>query len=190
MTTTTTPSAATLLQDGSIATVAPTPMPAPAPEVPNWGWEATYVTLVVIAAFSLMLTDIVAPDFALLGGLALVLTAGIIDVPTGLKGFSNEGLLTVAVLFAVAAGINNTGALDYYMQKLLGQPRSIARAQFRLMAPVALISAFLNNTPVVAILIPIVQQWARRIRVPASQLFIPLSFGKTAALEHCVLLYI
>ena len=52
-----------------------------------------------------------------------------------LKGFSNKGLLTVACLFVVAAGISNTHALDYYMGKLLGHPKNAAQAQIRLMVP-------------------------------------------------------
>ena len=115
---------------------------------------------------------------ALLGALALILaTSEIITVAEALEGFSNQGLLTVGVLFAVAAGINNTGGLDYYMQRILGAPSTPASAQLRLMAPVAFVSAFLNNTPVVAILIPIVTQWAARIKLAPGQLFIPLSFS-------------
>ena len=68
----------------------------------------------------------------------------------------------MACLFVVAAGISNTGALDYYMGKLLGTPKSPASAQIRLMVPVAIVSAFLNNTPVVAIMIPILQKWYAR----------------------------
>ena len=83
----------------------------------------------------------------------------------------------MGVLFAVAAGINNTGGLDYTMGRILGVPGTAAAAQFRLMVPVAVVSAFLNNTPVVAILIPIVKQWAARIRLAPGQLFIPLSYA-------------
>ena len=83
----------------------------------------------------------------------------------------------MACLFVVAAGISNTGALDYYMGKLLGTPKNVASAQIRLMVPVAFVSAFLNNTPVVAIMIPILQKWSRRVNIPNSQLMIPLSFA-------------
>jgi len=86
-------------------------------------------------------------------------------------------VLTVAILYVVAAGINSTGALDYVLNKVLGQPSTLSLAQLRLILPVAFVSAFLNNTPVVAIMIPIVQRWATRINQPVSQLFIPLSFA-------------
>jgi len=86
-------------------------------------------------------------------------------------------VLTVAILYVVAAGINSTGGLDYVLNKILGQPKTLAMAQLRLILPVSFVSAFLNNTPVVAVMIPIVQRWAARIQQPVSQLFIPLSFA-------------
>jgi Na+/H+ antiporter NhaD/arsenite permease-like protein len=85
--------------------------------------------------------------------------------------------LTVLTLFVVAEGISKTGALDWYMQKLLGRPKTTASAQLRLMIPVAIVSAFLNNTPVVAVMIPIVQRWGKNIGISTQQLLIPLSFA-------------
>eukprot|EP00223_Ostreococcus_mediterraneus_P003509 CAMPEP_0179605312 /NCGR_PEP_ID=MMETSP0930-20121108/851_1 /TAXON_ID=548131 ORGANISM="Ostreococcus mediterraneus, Strain clade-D-RCC1621" /NCGR_SAMPLE_ID=MMETSP0930 /ASSEMBLY_ACC=CAM_ASM_000580 /LENGTH=1050 /DNA_ID=CAMNT_0021473727 /DNA_START=338 /DNA_END=3486 /DNA_ORIENTATION=+ len=140
-------------------------------------WEGAYCVSVVIVMFIALLKNVAGPDVLMLGALAFELAAGVVDVESGLKGFSNKGLLTVACLFVVAAGISNTGALDYYMSKALGQPRSAADAQLRLMVPIACVSAFLNNTPVVAIMIPIVQKWARKCKISPAQLFIPLSFA-------------
>ena len=81
------------------------------------------------------------------------------------------------ILFVVAAGIELTGGLDWYMAKLLGRPKNVAGAQLRLMLPIAFISAFLNNTPVVVVMIPIVQKWARNCKMAVGQLLIPLSFA-------------
>ena len=83
----------------------------------------------------------------MIGALALLMASGVVTVEEGLAGFANEGLLTVATLFVVAAGISATGGLDWYMGKLLGRPRTIAGAQLRLMLPIALVSGFLNNNP-------------------------------------------
>jgi Na+/H+ antiporter NhaD/arsenite permease-like protein len=71
-----------------------------------------------------------------------------------LLGFANSGVLTVMALFIVAEGVSRTGALDYYMGKILGKPKTIAGAQIRLMIPIGIASAFLNNTPIVAVMIP------------------------------------
>jgi Trk K+ transport system NAD-binding subunit len=131
----------------------------------------------MLLMFGALLKNIAGPDVLMLGSLAMMLAADAVPIPEGLKGFSNKGLLTVACLFVVAAGISNTGALDYYMGKLLGHPKNAASAQIRLMVPVAFVSAFLNNTPVVAIMIPILQKWSRRVNIPNSQLMIPLSFA-------------
>ena len=70
-----------------------------------------------------------------------------------------------------------TGAVDWYVGKLLGHPKTCAGAQLRLIGSATFISAFLNNTPIVAVMIPIVIRWAKTIGVSASQLLIPLSYG-------------
>jgi Citrate transporter len=80
-------------------------------------------------------------------------------------------------LFVVAHGLTVTGAVDWYIGKLLGTPKLAAGAQLRLVIPVTIVSAFLNNTPIVSVMIPIVLRWARTIRVSASQLMIPLSYA-------------
>lgn len=93
------------------------------------------------------------------------------------NGFSNEGVLTVAVLFMAVAALQQTGAIDLVMQRLLGRPNSVRGAQTRMMGPVALLSAFLNNTTVVALFLPVVHDWAKKIRVAPSKLMIPLSYA-------------
>jgi Citrate transporter len=63
------------------------------------------------------------------------------------------------------------------MSKVLGRPKTDASAQLRLMVPITILSAFLNNTPIVVVMIPIVQKWAKNINVSVKQLLIPLSFA-------------
>lgn len=79
-------------------------------------------------------------------------------------------------LFAVAEGITQTGALDAFFRKVLGRPKTSAGAQIRMMLPVGFWSAFLNNTPVVALMIPIVSSWSRALKISPGQLMIPLSY--------------
>ena len=140
-------------------------------------WEGWFTVGIVFVAFGCLLWDVIQPDHVMIGAVAVLMAAGVVSVEEGLAGFANEGLLTVAVLFVVAAGISATGGLDWYMSKLLGHPRTIAGAQLRLMIPIAVVSAFLNNTPVVAVMIPIVQRWAENIHIPKEQVMIPLSFA-------------
>lgn len=114
------------------------------------------------------------------GGLTLLLLSGILTPQEALSGLANEGMVTVAVLYAVVAGVRDTGGLEWVVQWLLGRPRTERAAQARLMGQAAGLSAFLNNTPVVALLVPAVQDWAKRNRLSVSRLMIPLSYAAIA----------
>uniref|UniRef100_A0A7S4EIS4 RCK C-terminal domain-containing protein n=1 Tax=Pseudo-nitzschia australis TaxID=44445 RepID=A0A7S4EIS4_9STRA len=140
-------------------------------------FQIIYTCGVLFLMFGALISDRIGADSVMMASLTLFMAASIITIPEGLEGFANEGLLTVLVLFVVAEGISKTGALDWYMSKLLGRPNTVASAQSRLMIPIAIISAFLNNTPVVAVMIPIVQKWSKSIGQSAQQLLVPLSFA-------------
>lgn len=129
-------------------------------------------------------------DTCLLGALSVLLVVGAFDpaddlndkrygisVEEGLKGFANAGVLTVAVMFVVADGLQKTGAFAWLGVRLLGTPDGTTSAQLRTMVPAALLSAFLNNTPVVALMMPIISDWSRKHRISVSHLFMPLSYA-------------
>ena len=139
---------------------------------------AAWITVGVVAvAFALLATTRAAPYLVLLGAVSVLLIGDVIGPAEAFAGLSNEGVITVALLFVVGAGLRETGVLTALIQPLLGRPKTARRAAFRLGAPVAAASAFLNNTPLVAMLLPVVGDWARRIRIPASKLLIPLSYA-------------
>jgi di/tricarboxylate transporter len=140
-------------------------------------WEVAVVVITITIMFALMITDKVYADWVMLGGLLIFMVTQIISLKEGLAGFANEGILTVLALFVVADGLSRTGALDYYMGKILGRPTTIAGAQIRLTIPIAIISAFFNNTPVVALMIPVVLRWSKMIGCPKQQLLMPLSYA-------------
>jgi di/tricarboxylate transporter len=146
-------------------------------EEPYVVWKIVYTGVVLLGMFGALLLDRIGADSVMMAALTLYMIAGIITVKEGIAGFANEGILTVLTLFIVAEGISRTGALDWYLGKLLGRPKTAAGAQIRLMIPIAIVSAFLNNTPIVVVMIPIVQKWSRAIKIPIQQLLIPLSFA-------------
>ena len=142
-------------------------------------WEA-WITLGVIGlVFGLLVGSRIGPDIILCGGLTLLVTLRVLTPEAAVVGLANEGLVTVGLLFIVAAGLRETGGMSLAVQRLLGRPRSILRAQARLMLPVVALSAFLNNTPLVAMLLPVVDDWARQCRLAVSKLMIPLSYAST-----------
>ncbi|MBK5969815.1 MULTISPECIES: SLC13 family permease [Thiorhodovibrio] len=144
------------------------------------GWQGIFTLGLVLVCFGLLAGTRIAPDIVTSGVLTLLLVMGILTPTEALAGFSNAGMLTVAVLYVVVTGLTETGAVGWISQSLLGRPRSDMGAQLRLMLPVAGLSAFLNNTPVVAIFIPAVTDWAKRNRLQLSKLLIPLSYASIA----------
>lgn len=140
-------------------------------------WEAWFTLGVTILILILLAATNVGADIILMGGLTLLLVTGILSPGEALAGLSNEGMVTVGVLFVVVAGLQDTGTISWLSYTLLGRPRGLRGAQVRLMGSVSFLSAFLNNTPVVAMFIPAVREWARRNQFPVSKLMLPLSYA-------------
>ncbi|MEX0995390.1 MAG: SLC13 family permease, partial [Balneolaceae bacterium] len=141
------------------------------------GFEAWAVLGIIFFCFVLLVFTKISPDVIFLGGLTVIIVGQIAEPAEALSGFSNQGMLTVAALYIVAAGMKETGAIQFVVNRLLGRPSSQFQAQLRLVGPVMTMSAFLNNTPIVASFIPAIQDWAKKYRLPVSRLMIPLSYA-------------
>lgn len=149
--------------------------------------EAILTLSMIAAVLATLALTRVSPDAVLLGavaGLAVIPVPGddgwrfgVLSASEALSGFGNSGVLTVGALFVIVTGLRETGAIDLLGGKLLGTPQTTRGAIARLFVPVCGLSAFLNNTPVVAILIPAVTDVARRISASPSKLLIPLSYA-------------
>ena len=149
--------------------------------------EAVITLAIVLLTVSVLAASRLAVDAVLVGAATLLMvvpvpgaagwTMGVLRPEDVLIGLSNPGVVTVAVLFVVAAGIGETGGLDWAAEKMLGRPRAQVVAQARMMGLVLGLSAFLNNTPVVALMIPQVTEWAKRLRLSVSKFMMPLSYA-------------
>lgn len=151
------------------------------------GVDAWITIGVIVLVLLLLVFTRYAADVLLTAGLTLLLVApvpdgggwriGVIGVTDAISGLSNPGLVTVAVLYIVVTGLRETGGVQWITRSLLGRPKSLPVAQARTVVPVAVLSAFLNNTPVVAMMIPALNDWSRKLRISASKLMMPLSFA-------------
>lgn len=139
-------------------------------------WEGWVSLAVLLIGLVVLFWDKIKPEFVLLGMVTVLVAAQCLDPGLALEGFSSSAVWTVMALFVVAEGVSQTGALDAFFRVVLGRPSSSTAAAIRMMLPVGFWSAFLNNTPVVALMIPIVTTWSRAIKVPLGQLMIPLSY--------------
>ena len=145
------------------------------PETLVLHWQAVLTAAVACLTLAALLFGQRAPDMAMIAAVVVLLAAGVVTPDEAFKGMSNEGMLTVAALFVVAAAIERTGALAALVDRALGRPRSLASAQLRTMAAPAALSAFMNNTPVVALMVPAIRDWAKKHRLSVSKLLMPMN---------------
>ncbi len=146
-------------------------------------WELWF-SLAVVGVLVYGLARNFAADMITMGCLALILavspfSAGKLlpSVDQAVAGFGNSALLTVAVLFVVVAGLVQTGAMAMVTKPIIGQPQTVVAAQTRLLFPVMGLSAFLNNTPCVAMFMPVVDDLCKKSKISPSKLFLPLSYA-------------
>lgn len=138
------------------------------------GWLSLALTFAALAALTLTR---IRPHIVMIGVLTLLSVTGVLSADEALAGFANPGLITVAAMFVVAAGIHGSGGVDLLVDKALGRPKNTRGAMSRMFTPVVLLSGFLNNTPVVATMIPAINVWSRKIGIAPSKLMIPLSYS-------------
>lgn len=140
-------------------------------------WQAWLTAAIVVAALVAMASERVRPESALGAALGVLLLCGVVGPAAALSGFSNPSVITVALLFAVAAAVRRSGALSKLTAAALGKRARPGITIIRLMVPVVALSGFLNNTPVVAMLLPEVRAWSRRHGIAPSRLLLPLSYA-------------
>src|SRR5690554_1154531 len=140
-------------------------------------WQAVLTLITLAGVLGTLAFSRVSADLVLMGALTLLLLAGILEPAEALAGFANPGVITIATLYVVAAGLKETGAVQWIARLLLGHPKTSRGAQLRMIVPTGVLSGFMNNTAVVAMFIPAIQDWAQRLGIPASKLLLPLSYA-------------
>ena len=138
-------------------------------------FESALTIAVVFAMFALMVRGRSAAG-SILCAVIVLLVAGVIDERQALAGFSNPAPITVAALYVVARAVERTGALRPLVRGAMGSGGG-PLGLLRLLAPSAAASAFLNNTPIVAMLIPTVSELSEARSTPPSRVLMPLSFA-------------
>ena len=117
-------------------------------------FEMIIVFLGLTGMVTALVLDKMRPGMILFSVTVLFLCFGILTPKEMLEGFSNKGMITVALLFLVSEGIRQSGTLGQVIKKLLPQGKTtVFKAQLRILPSVAFISAFLNNTPVVVVVV-------------------------------------
>lgn len=138
-----------------------------------------YVVLLILVLMVVALAkEILRPGLIFFSGVAAFMALGIVDSTEALNGFSNKGMITIAILFIVSEGVRQTGGLNYLAKIILPKKKEkVSCLLYKVFFPVAGLSAFMNNTPVVIILAPMIKRWAEKLDLPASKFLIPLSYA-------------
>jgi len=134
------------------------------------------LTFAVVGGVLLLLTTTnLDTDVVLVGAMVLLTLIGILEPEIALQGFASSGVMTIAALYIVVAGLRETGAMAWISRAVLGRPKSLLVAQSKLMLITGALSAVVNNTPVVALFIPIAQEWSSRFGYAISKLLLPMN---------------
>lgn len=140
--------------------------------------QALLALAVVVVMFVMFIRERYPTEVVAIGGACVMVALGLISYERGLEVLSNPAPWTIAAMFIVMGALVRTGALERFTktaeERAANSPRTAIVA---LLAFVVVCSAFVNNTPVVVVMIPVFVQIARRLGVASSRLLIPLSYG-------------
>lgn len=155
-------------------------------------WEAWFTVSVICVMIAGLARNWGPPDLLTLGSLTLLIVVGQLhrtlypeigtSLPTpeeAIARFGSPGLITVGALFVIVTGLTQTGAMSLLTQHLITRATTVTQAQLRILPPVAALSAFLNNTPIVAMFLPVIDDLCRKRGISQSRLYLPLAYAAT-----------
>ena len=140
-------------------------------------WQIWFTLGIVLLALAAMVREVAPPDLVLMAALFSLAAAGVLTPAETFAGFANPAVATIGALFMISAALRETGALDLTLGRILARARTVRSGQASICGPVAAVSAFLNNAPIVAMMTPTVIDWAKRTNLSPSRFLIPLSYA-------------
>lgn len=152
-------------------------------------WQAWTAITIILTLLAALASNRFPVDVLIIGAVALMVFVGeigaavtgesnrLLSPKNALEGMSNPGMITVAIMYVLVCGLQETGAVEWLGNRLLGRTNGGLTAKLRLLLPVTAISAFMNNTPLVAMYIPMLSDWCRKHRISPSKLMLPLSYA-------------
>lgn len=140
-------------------------------------YHITFVLSVILLMVVLLVTDRFKASMVFLSTVVLLFLGGVLEVSDFISGFSNMSILTIFLLIIITASLNDHFNLAAFFDRSLGSARSDRSFLLRMTGSVAAVSSFMNNTPVVAMMMPYVYNWGNRNNINPSKLLIPLSYA-------------
>lgn len=140
--------------------------------------EGYIVLAIVFITIVALAKEVMRPGLIFFSAATVLMAMGIISDKEVLAGFANKGMITIGILFLVSEGIRQSGILNRLAQTYLPHKRRKMVSMIpQIMFPVSVLSAFLNNTPVVIIFAPIIKKWSENLNLSSKKFLIPLSYA-------------
>ena len=139
--------------------------------------QAYLVILIIVVAFTLIYKRVLKPTITLLLANLIFVLTGVISAKDLISGLSNEAIISIVLLILVTAGIRGTFNVELWFDRMYRNIHGYRKFLLAMMTKVAVISSIMNNTPVVAAMIPYVFNWGRQHQIAPSKLLIPLSYA-------------
>src|SRR6056297_2297492 len=141
-------------------------------------WQQIFTVVIVIAVFVVLVREWISPDLAAMSAFLSLVLIGVLSPSVSLAVFGSSAPVTVAAMFILSAVLERTGLIEL----LAGKFETLAggsplRTMVVLLTLVAFLSAFVNNTPVVVVFLPIILAHCRKFDLKASRFLIPLSYA-------------
>jgi len=136
-----------------------------------------FTLIVVLLMMGALIAELIEADVIVFSTLGVLLLSGVLTAKEAFDGFSNKGMLTVAVLFIVAYAAQSSGLMELFFDRIMGKGNGLRRSLLKMMLPIMGLSAFINNTPLVAMFTPYIREWALKHKFAPSKFLIPLTYA-------------
>lgn len=136
-----------------------------------------FVITVVVIIFLLIYKEYLKASVCFLLAVLLFMITGVLNSQEVLSGFSNQSIISILMLILITTGLRKNFQIEYLFDAIFKKAKTFQGFLFRMMSQVAILSSFINNTPVVALMTPYVVEWGKKNNISPSKLLIPLSYA-------------
>jgi di/tricarboxylate transporter len=140
-------------------------------------WEGWFTVVLFLLILVVLISEVLQPDLIMLISTGILLVCGIILPTEALRGFSQDIILTIAMLSVVIYSLEINGVLGLISKYILSKSDNHYKELSSIVVPVSIASAFMNNTPIVLMMTSVIRQWALKKNNAPSKYLIPLSFA-------------
>ncbi|HPE34053.1 MAG TPA: SLC13 family permease [Bacteroidales bacterium] len=140
-------------------------------------YDSIIVLAVIVFIIISLYTNLIGPAFTFIVGILLLGITGVLTPNEILSGFANEQIMVIILLLLIGQMIRNTGVLEGTLNRIFRKTNTYPKFLTRIYFSVSIMSSMLNNTPLVAVMMPYVNSWCKKNKVNPSKLLIPLSYA-------------